>query len=113
MPDYMHGPSGPCPVKRLPINITGTGDLPVIPAVTGKKFRVLYLVINLSKSTTLTVKSGAVTLISGPMDFAANDTISFTSSVYGLFETAVGEALMFNITGQNVKVGGFLTYAEF
>lgn len=107
------GQYGPAAVRRLPISATGTGDLPVIPAVPGKRFIILNLFFTSKKSTTLTVKSGGVNLISGPIEVLANQPNLWKDGITGLFETQVGEPLVFNLTGTGHTLGGFINFCEF
>jgi hypothetical protein len=107
------GMYGPAAVRRLPINATGTGDLIIIPAITGKRFIILTVMFTSKKAAALTVKSWVANLISGPIEVLANQSNQWRDGLSGLFETQVGEPLVFNLTGTNHTLGGFISFCEF
>lgn len=108
---YYHGPEGPVLVHKTPINVTGSNeDLIAIAAEPGRRIRVIGFFISFRSATTLTVKSGASTILSGPIDAVANQMLIWNNPLYGSFETLPGEALVFNVTGNNKTIGGLANY---
>lgn len=91
------------------VSLTSSGDTTVLAGVAGKKIILLGYTVVCGGATTLTWKSGASTAISGGMPFAANGGAA-PDSVWGICETAYGEALVLNSTA-NVAVGGTVAYA--
>lgn len=100
-------------IKRAPIEIVtgdGTGDQELVAAVSGKKIRVLYIMLFSSIASNLTLKSGASTTLVGTLYAPANFglTEDFPS---GICETAAGEALNLNVSVAT-NVGGIVAYIE-
>lgn len=89
------------------VDLTATGN--IIPLVSGKKFRVYSLTLSASAPLTVQLFS-ASTQIGGTIHMAADRPICITS-VMGLTETAVGEALRAVIAGVGT-VGVMATYRE-
>jgi len=58
-------------VKSAPISFTTTGDNVIVAAVAGKLITVIALLLVSAGATNITVKDGAVTLLSGAMPLAA------------------------------------------
>jgi len=97
-------------VKWSAINATASGDTTVVAAVTGKKIRVVNLMLTTSAAISIAWKSGANTLISG-MAFAANGGIN-GERLFGYFmETNATEALIINLSAA-ANVRGSLSYIE-
>lgn len=107
------GPYGPSVVKRLPINATGTGDMIIIPAEPGKRLIVFTIFFTSKKATVLTVKSGAINLISGPIEVQGNQALQLRDGHFGVFETLPGEPFVFNVTGAGHTIGGYVIYSDF
>lgn len=63
--DSTHGPM----VSQIPLNFSASGDNVVVPGITGLRIKVLQFFFVLAGAVNLTYKSGAVTVLSGPMDF--------------------------------------------
>jgi hypothetical protein len=98
-------------------NAATSGDLELVTAVPGKKILVTSYTIVVTAAVGFQWKSGS-TPISGPMNFSAGGqgcappprTEEETwTGLRGLIETARGEALILNVSG-DVQVGGHLTY---
>lgn len=98
------------------INATANGANTVVAAVSGKKLRVLGYSASATAAVTATWRSGA-TAISGPMAIgvAGNVSVGLGASTFmnefGVFETAVDEALVLNLS-LATTVGGHLVYRE-
>jgi len=107
------GPYGPVILKRLIVNATGTGDMTIVPSVPGKRLVIINIYFTSKKATVLTVKSWPVTLLSGPMEVNAGQVVNLRDGMYGLFETAIGEAFIFNVTGAGQTLAGFVIYCEY
>jgi hypothetical protein len=99
-------------IKVAPFNVTATGDQALVPAVAGKKIRVLAITLTCSVATAVSFKSAAGTTLIQGMSFAANGGMDVNRMPHGWFcETAVGEALnMNNSVASNVR--GSLCYVE-
>jgi len=96
--------------KYQPVSASGSGDNPIVSAVTGKKIRVLHYVVSASGSVNWKWKSGASTDLTGLSYGVANTNLSAVSPA-GLFETAAGQPLNLNLSAA-VAVGGHVTYCE-
>lgn len=98
-------------IKRAVITAASSGDNTLVAAVSGKQIVVMSIIVVLGAAeTTLIFKSGS-TNISGSMVFADNSGINKGYSPMGHLETAVGEALILNLSAASLT-GGFLTYIE-
>ena len=103
-------------IKFAVINATASGVNTVVAAVSGKKLRVLGYSASATAAVTSTWKS-ASTAISGPMALGVAGNVSVGlgaasfMSEFGVFETAVGEALVLNLS-LATTVGGHLVYRE-
>lgn len=97
-------------LKFAAIAASSSGDNTVVSAVPGKRIRVFNTMVVAGSSVTAKWKSGASTDLSGDMQYAANGGYC-TDSMSGMFRTAVGEALVLNLSGA-VTVGGHLAFVE-
>ena len=97
--------------KFVKIDVASSGDNTIVSAVEGKKIRVLQYALVCSDAVTVQWKSSGGTALSGAMSFAANGGISCPFSPVGLFETAIGEGLVLNLSAA-VQVSGHLVYVE-
>ena len=93
------------------INASTAGDTLVVPAVSGKRIRVLAYVLVSSGMVTVRWRSGSG---SGTMDLTGGMQLVTGGGVAaeywgGLFETGVGEGLWLNLSS-SVSVGGHITY---
>jgi len=97
------------------IETSSSGNTTIVPAVTGRKIRVLNYTLIASGAVSVIWKSGAATNISGTMALAANGgmapscSISSPAGMLGVFETNIGEGLVLNLSAA-VQVGGHLVY---
>lgn len=91
-------------LKVAALSPTGTGDQTGIAAVVGKSIRITSLVLVASAATTVTLKSGTGTSLSGPMQLAANGGLSITSpdSKSAVLLCALGEAFTINQSADGV-----------
>lgn len=83
-------------VKDAFVNTAATGNTALVAAITGKKIRVLSVIVFTTLANTIKFQS-ATTDISATFPLAANGNIISEVSD-GLFETAVGEALNVNLS---------------
>lgn len=103
-------------VKYALIDDASSGANEVVAAKTGYKFVVLNYGLIAAGAVNVTWKTGT-TALSGAMPIAANGGISASSSVvlpggtYGLFETAISEALNMTLSAA-VQVSGHVAYRE-
>lgn len=93
----------------LPISVSTSGDNTVIQAVAGFYIRVIRWEWLCNGAVIVTWKSSVAGAITGPMSFAQNGGISTPECPAGIVQTAKGEALVCNLSG-NVSIGGNLTY---
>lgn len=99
-------------VKYAPIAATASGNATVVPAVAGKKVRVLEyaLVTSAAAAVKFTDAAGGAGL-TGVLTLGANGGIGAAFCPVGLFETSAGNALVLNV-GATATVGGHLAYVE-
>lgn len=98
--------------KRAVISASSSGVNALISAVTGKKIRVLSLVLMANAAVNVKFQSHTTpTDLTGLFYLAANGGFSVGFSPLGHFETVAGEQLDINLSGA-VAVGGCLTYVE-
>lgn len=91
------------------ISVSSSGDNTVIAAVPNRQIRVVKVAMVCAAAVVCTWKSSVSGAISGPMSFATNGGISEPYTPVGIFQTAIGEGLVLNLTGA-ISVGGTLTY---
>lgn len=103
----------PYEIKWVSINISGAGDSTVVPAVSGKRIRVISVVFTVEGGNLLlSVKSGPSTTVIPQMSFAARQLVDINRAPHGWFvETLTGQALVFNLSA-NRDVRGSLNYLE-
>ena len=99
--------------KRAVISASSSGATQVVAAVTGKKIRVISLVVIIGGAANVKFQSndGSATDITGLLPLAANGGFSAGVSELGHFETASGARLDINLSAA-VTAGGFMTYVE-
>lgn len=99
------------PVKRAVIAATTTGDNTLVAAVTGKRIRVLSVVMSVSGALSARFESGAgVTALTGVMPLAANTVLQLDHNPLGWFETAAGALLNLELSANACH--GFIVYQE-
>ena len=100
-------------VKWASINVSGAGDSTLVPAVPGRRIRVLAATFTIEGGNVLiSWKSGAVTTAVSPMSFATRQLFDVNRMPYGWFvETAPGQPLVINLSA-NRDVRGSLNYIE-
>lgn len=84
-------------VQRLAANPASLGNNTLVAAVAGAKIRVLAVALVSTAINTVTFQSNS-TPISGAFDFAANGGMALSFNEHGYMETAVGEALVLNLS---------------
>jgi hypothetical protein len=105
------GPTA-CAVKFAPINHTAAFNTTIVPAVSGKKIRVLSYVVVVSGATTIYFANQIGGGLSGQLVFdGSGKGVSASYSPIGHFETPVGEYLQI-VSTASLPVGGHLTYIE-
>lgn len=97
------------PIKHIKIDATSSFDL--VPAVTGKRIRLLSLFMTVTTlAGTVKFQSNATTDLSGPMSFNANGQLPLLHNPSGHFPaTAAGEKLNV-VLGTTGQVSGFCSY---
>lgn len=102
----------PAIAKFAKIDAATSGDNTLVSAVTGKKIRVLLWALVSGGTVTVRFESGAGgTALTGQMTTAVNNVVCPGYSAIGHFETAAGELLNLELSG-NVTVDGYLVYIE-
>lgn len=112
--------AAPIKVKFAPISIsadaTGGNGASIVAAVTGKKIRVMGVMMRAISGTTPTGtwQSGTTVLTGSKLIPVASATLldSFDTGPFGLFETASGVALTFKATNADNRFSGYLVYVE-
>lgn len=92
-----------------PISVNASGDTTVVIGVAGKQIRVVRYEFTVAGDVTVTWKSQTAGAITGPMPFIALGGISSDYTPSGIFQTAVGEGLVINLSDA-ISVGGELVY---
>jgi hypothetical protein len=98
------------PILQIPISFTGVGDQVIAAGTVGYKIAVLQFFFVVSAAVTLVFKSGASSLISGPMPFLASGAY-FQDFIELPMSCADGDAFVVN-TSTTVTLGGTLWYAR-
>jgi len=96
-------------VQYALINATSFGDTQIVPAVSGKRIRVIAYAVIASATVSIKFRSGT-TDITGSMRVVEGGGIAHAYDG-GLFQTAVGQALNINLS-TNATVGGYVVYRE-
>ena len=98
--------------KHAAIAAAASGDNTLVAAVTGKKLRVLSLVLLSTANQTVAFESGASgTALTGDMELAADASLVLPFNPEGWFETAAGALLNLELPGTDA-VAGCLSYVE-
>lgn len=100
---------GRWPVKFAKIDTAALGQTAVVPAVSGKRIRVVGFFLVSTSANGVKFQS-ASTDLTGAMALAANGGVT-AESENGVFETTPGAALNINLTGAT-QVSGALSYVE-
>jgi hypothetical protein len=96
-------------VQYASISATTSGDTQIVPAVSGKRIRVIAYAVISNLTVSIKFRSGT-TDITGSMRVVEGGGIAHAYDG-GLFETAVGQALNINLSA-NATVGGYVVYRE-
>lgn len=92
------------------ISTSASGDTTLLAAQTTLKIKVVSYTIVVAGAVSVKFKSGAATDITGAMAFATNGGVADNAASWAhLFETAVGQALVLNLSGA-VAAGGHFSY---
>lgn len=99
-------------IKRAVIDTATSGDTTIVPAVTGKKIRVLSMFLVGGGSVTARFESATGgTALTGQMTLATGTVISLPFNPLGWFETSASQLLNLELSGA-VTVDGALQYIE-
>ena len=96
-------------VLYAPINATSFGDTQIVPAVSGKRIRVIAYAVIANATVSIKFRSGS-TDITGSMRVVEGGGIAHAYDG-GLFQTAVNQPLNINLSN-NATVGGYVVYRE-
>lgn len=95
--------------KFAPISVSTSGDNTIVVAVAGFRVRVVRYSFKVAAAVNVTWKSSVAGALTGPLVCsAAGDGIAEREPA-GIVQTAIGEALVLNLSG-GVSVGGSVTY---
>src|SRR5678816_2125783 len=97
------------PLLSAPFSGASIGDNIAIAAVPGKKIEVMRIWFANTGANSITFKDGAATALTGVMDFAALATFYAEGDNAPLFETALGNAFIINLSAA-AKVSGKVDY---
>ena len=100
-------------VKRAVIDAASSGNNTVVAAVTGKKIRVLALVMTMTgTAVTIRFEDGAAgTALTGQMQPTQGQTVTLPFNPVGWFETSAATLLNLELGGAQ-SVDGVLVYIE-
>jgi len=96
-------------VQYATISATTSGDTQIVPAVSGKRIRVIAYAVIANATVSIKFRSGTSD-ITGSMRVVEGGGIAHAYDG-GLFQTAVGQALNINLS-TNATVGGYVVYRE-
>jgi len=96
-------------VLYAPINATTSGDTQIVPAVSGKRIRVIAYAVIANATVSIKFRSGTSD-ITGSMRVVEGGGIAHAYDG-GLFQTAVNQPLNINLSA-NATVGGYVVYRE-
>ena len=96
-------------VLYAPISATTATDTQIVPAVSGKRIRVIAYAVIANLTVSIKFRSGT-TDITGSMRVVEGGGIAHAYDG-GLFQTAEGQALNINLSN-NATVGGYVVYRE-
>lgn len=91
------------------ISASTVGDNTVVAGTSGKQIRVVAYNFVCAGAVVVTWKSSVAGAISGPKSHAANGGMAPPFCPCGILQTAIGEDLVINLSG-NVSVGGEVVY---
>lgn len=100
------------PPLFVPISVSASGDTTIVAASAGRRIRVVRWGVVCAGAVVITWKSSVAGAVTGPRSFSANGGIEAPFCPAGIFQTAIGEGLVINLSG-NISVGGELTYVKF
>jgi hypothetical protein len=106
----MSYPTLPSGAKHIRISVTGTSGT-LVAAVAGKKIRVLDMILTTDSVQATDFRSGASTILCGPLRDISTTPLQPGCNPHGHFETAVGEALQFTCLA-SATIAGSLVYIE-
>ena len=99
----------PDDVLYAAVSASSAGDTTVVPAVSGKRIRVVAFALVAAGTVTVKFRSGS-TDITGGMRLVEAGGVAHAFDG-GLFQTAVGQALVINLSAGQ-PVGGYVVYRE-
>lgn len=104
-------PVSTTPVIPKLINIAGAGDNTVIAAVAGQIIRVYKILLWANGSTSVTLKDGAATSLTGAMAFTAQTGFVLDYDDQPWFITSSGNAFVINLSAA-IQVSGTLSFTQ-
>lgn len=107
---------GTAGVKYAAIGAAGAGDNTLVTAVSGKKIRVLSICLIAASGVSIYFTSGAGGMVifggsTNKIALAANGGFVLPEAPDGWMETAIGAALIVNLSGA-IAIAGGLLYQE-
>ena len=99
------------PIKFAAISETTAASNEIVAAVTGKRIRILGIVLSAADAVTATIEDEDGNDLIGPLDITADAPIVLPVSGIGYQQTPATKALHL-LLGGAVAVGGCITYQE-
>ncbi len=93
------------------ISFSSTGDNVIVSTASSQTVRVFRMFFVTSAATTITIKSGGATNMTGAMSFTANGSFTLDFSGDPWFVTTSGQGLIFSQTG-TAQVSGAIDYTQ-
>lgn len=99
-------------IKRAKIAVAaGTGQAELVAAVTGKKIRILAMILVAGADTTVTLQSASTALTGAIDETNLGSAGNWAFNPLGWCETAAGEALN-ALRGASTSLNGLIVYVE-
>lgn len=99
-------------LKSAVLNKTGASSTAIVAAVSGKRFRVISLVLSASGAATVTVEDEDGNDLIGPIHLAANSQVVLPGDGLGWNETATANKALHLLSSAAVTIGGAIRYQE-
>lgn len=95
-----------------PINFSGAGDHTLITGITDLVVQVTGIYLQCGIATSITLKSGSSTALTGPMTFTVGGSMNLLQSSVAYMQTNAGDGLIINIGSLLGQVAGFIQYNQ-
>lgn len=92
------------------LNVSGTGDHTVITGVSGQVVQIKALFLQCGVATTVTLKSGSSTALTGPMTFTVGGQMNLPLTSMVVIQGNTSDNFVINIGSLLGQVAGFIVY---